>query len=268
MCHTNNYRIFLFQPTPMIKQNRPQALTVRPQPPSIPGTSMTTRAPIFYKQHTPSAMTEAKSLPLGVPAFKPLQAPANNAALDNTINQTPTNSLQQVRQKLHQPVPTTMPLDAQQKQMLMQQLQQQQNLQQQLQQQHLLQKPQQQHRPQHLPQSTFSRKAAMYQYPAPNLALANMSFIQSQLAMQALHQPSAAALTANYAPKYAPVPISPAAGPFKLAVPAFQAMPSSVSRISTGQIVHLDVNGKTEAINQNTIYASHVKREVRFHIFF
>lgn len=249
----------------MIKQNRPQALTVRPQPPSVPVTTMTTRAPIFYKQHTPAAMTEAKSLPLGVPAFKPLKSAATQAAATgNAVNNpTPSNSLQLMRQKLHQPVPATMPLDAQQKQLLMQQLQQQQNLQQQLQQQHLLQKPQQQIRSQHTPQNTFSRKAAMYQYPAPNLALANMSFIQSQLAMQGLYQPSAAALTANYAPKYAPVPISPAAGPFKVAVPAFQAMPSSVSRISTGQIVHLDVNGKTEALNQNSIYSSHVKREVR-----
>lgn len=247
----------------MIKQNHPQALTVRPQPPSVPMPTMTTRAPIFYKQHTPAAMTEAKSLPLGVPAFRPLKSGATQATAVNAVNQAPTNSVQMMRQKLHQPMPATMPVDAQQKQLMMQQLQQQQNLQQQLQQQHLLQKPQQQIRPQHTPQHTFSRKAAMYQYPAPNLALANMSFIQSQLAMQGLHQPSAAALTANYAPKYAPVPISPAAGPFKVAVPAFQSMPSSVSRISTGQIVHLDVNGKTEALNQNSIYASHVKREVR-----
>lgn len=34
--------------------------------------------------------------------------------------------------------------------------------------------------------------------------------------------------------------ISPQANAFKVSVPAFQALPSSVSRISSGQIVHVD----------------------------
>lgn len=46
-------------------------------------------------------------------------------------------------------------------------------------------------------------------------------------------------------------------------VPAFQAMPSSVSRISTGQIVQLDTHN--EVINQNPVYtSSNVKREVSY----
>lgn len=44
-------------------------------------------------------------------------------------------------------------------------------------------------------------------------------------------------------------------------VPAFQAMPSSVSRISTGQIVQLDSNN--EILNKNAVLANmQVKREV------
>lgn len=160
-------------------------------------------------------------------------------------------------------------MEAEKNQLLLQRIHQSQPMQQQSMQQQPMQQMQQmqqiqqmQHQHQYSPQNTFSRKAAMYQFPAPNLALANMTFIQSQLAMQGLSQPIAAALTANYAPKYSPVPISPAAGPFKPQVPAFQAMPSSVSRISTGQIVHLDLNGKSEPINPNSIYSTNVKREV------
>lgn len=43
----------------------------------LPPHPVTTRAPIFYKRNTPQAMTEAQSLPLGVPIFKPLRAPTN-----------------------------------------------------------------------------------------------------------------------------------------------------------------------------------------------
>lgn len=43
----------------------------------LPPQPATTRAPIFYKRNTPQAMTEAQSLPLGVPAFRPLRTPTN-----------------------------------------------------------------------------------------------------------------------------------------------------------------------------------------------
>lgn len=43
----------------------------------LPPHPTTTRAPIFYKRNTPQAMTEAQSLPLGVPAFKPLRTATN-----------------------------------------------------------------------------------------------------------------------------------------------------------------------------------------------
>lgn len=245
------YVLFSRQPPPPVKQNHPQALTARPQQPAVAMTPMTTRAPIFYKQKTAPGMTEAKSLPLGVPAFKPLKTPATLAIYDGATSPipTPTNNLQLMKQKLHQPGMGSPPMDAQKKQLMMQ--------------------LQRQQPPKQPGQQTFSRKVAMFQYPnGPNLALANATFIQSQLAMQGMHpRPQSAALSAsNYAPvfaqKYAPVPISPAAGPFKVAVPAFQSMPSSVSRISTGQIVHLDVNGKAEAVNPNSIYASNIKRDV------
>lgn len=231
------------QPTPAVKQNLPQALT--PQAPLMP---ITTRAPIFYKQNRPVAMTEAKSLPLGVPAFKPIKTPPSLAIMDrsDTAKAPNTNNLQSVKQKLHQPVPGVPSIENQKNQQLIQQIQQQQR--------------------QQYPatQNTFAHKPAMYQFPAPNLSLANMTFIQSQLKMQAQgpQGPSAAALTGNIQPRYAPVAISPAAGPFKPQVPAFQAMPSSVSRISTGQIVHLDLNRKGDAVNPNSIYSTNVKREV------
>lgn len=44
-------------------------------------------------------------------------------------------------------------------------------------------------------------------------------------------------------------------------VPAFQAMPSSVSRIVTGQIVQLDSNN--EVMNKENYQSKTVKREVR-----
>lgn len=129
----------------------------------------TTRAPIFYKRNTPQAMTEAQSLPLGVPAFKPLKS-------------TVTTNIQSMLKKTSE-----------------------------------------------LPSP--SRKDALHQYPAPNLSAANMTFIQSQLAQQA---------NSN---KIAPMVISPQANAFKVPVPAFTALPSqlhTISRISTGQIVHSD----------------------------
>lgn len=126
----------------------------------------TTRAPIFYKRNTPQAMTEAQSLPLGVPAFKPLK-PSVSTNIQSMIKRT-----------------TELPA---------------------------------------------TRKDALHQYPAPNLQAANLTFIQSQLA-QSPAQNS----------KKPPMVISPQANAFKVPVPAFQALPSSVSRISTGQIIHTD----------------------------
>lgn len=121
-------------------------------------------------------MTEAKSLPLGVPAFKPLKAGV--------------------------PLPPTLESNIQS----------------------MVHKKQME-----ASQNAFNRKAALYQFPAPNLTAANLSFIQSQLAQQ------------NHAAKRKdPMVISPQANAFK--VPAFQALPSSVSRISTGQIVHANSN--------------------------
>lgn len=126
----------------------------------------TTRAPIFYKRNTPQAMTEAQSLPLGVPAFRPLKSAA-------------ATNIQSIMKKTND-VPAT-------------------------------------------------RKEALHQYPAPNLSAANLTFIQSQLAQNA---------NAN---KINPMVISPQANAFnRPAVPAFQALPSSVSRIPNGQIVHTD----------------------------
>ncbi|XP_055301869.1 uncharacterized protein LOC129568231 isoform X2 [Sitodiplosis mosellana] len=132
-----------------------------------PGALMpsTTRAPIFYKRNTPQAMTEAQSLPLGVPAFRPLKTSA-------------TNNIQTLLKKASD--------------------------------------------------STVTRNGALHQYPAPDLTAANLTFIQTQLA----HTNAAGPI------KTKPMVISPQANAFK--VPAFQALPSSVSRISTGQIVHTD----------------------------
>lgn len=126
----------------------------------------TTRAPIFYKRNTPIAMTEAQSLPLGVPAFRPLK-PSTTTNIQSMFKKTTD--------------------------------------------------------------TTATRKGALHQYAAPNLSIANMTFIQSQ---QLAH--------ANAGIKTNPMVISPQANAFKVAVPAFQALPSSVSRISTGQIVHVD----------------------------
>lgn len=136
----------------------------------------TTRAPIFYKRNTPQAMTEAQSLPLGVPAFRPLKPSAT------------TNIQSMVRRTTELPA---------------------------------------------------TRKEALHQYPAPNLSAANLTFIQSQLAAQ---NPAR-----NH--KTPPMVISPQANAFKVPVPAFQALPSFVSRISTGQIIHSDDVRKPVANN-------------------
>lgn len=135
----------------------------------------TTRAPIFYKRNTPQAMTEAQSLPLGVPAFKPLKSVAAATSVQSMIrkaNEVPSTS-----------------------------------------------------------------KDALQQYPAPNLSAANFTFIQSQRAQ------NAGPASAN------PMVISPQANAFKVPVPAFQALPSFVSRISTGQIVHTDNEFRKPATN-------------------
>lgn len=121
-------------------------------------------------------MTEAKSLPLGVPAFKPLKAGIP----------LPPSLESNIQTMVHK------------KQM-------------------------------EASHNAFNRKAALYQFAAPNLTAANVSFIQSQLAQQS-----------HAAKRKDPMVISPQANAFK--VPAFQALPSSVSRISTGQIVHANSN--------------------------
>lgn len=128
----------------------------------------TTRAPIFYKRNTPQAMTEAQSLPLGVPAFRPLKT-------------SPLNNIQSMLKTAND--------------------------------------------------ATVTRNGgAMHQYPAPDLMAANLTFIQTQLAQSNAAGPINAK----------PMVISPQANAFKVPVPAFQALPSSVSRISSGQIVHAD----------------------------
>lgn len=108
-------------------------------------------------------MTEAHSLPLGVPAFRPLKT-------------STTTNIQSMLKKTSD--------------------------------------------------SPGVRKGALHQYPAPNLSAANLTFIQSQL--------NAAAGKTN------PMVISPQANAFKVPVPAFQALPSLVSRMPTGQIVNTD----------------------------
>lgn len=141
----------------------------------------TTRAPIFYKRNTPQAlMTEAQSLPLGVPAFKPLKTSA-------------TTNIQSMLKKTNE--------------------------------------------------ASATRKSALHQYPAPNLMAANLTFIQTQIA-----QANGGAIKTN------PMVISPQANAFKVPVPAFQALPSSVSRISSGQIVHTDneIRKSTSPVEQYT----------------
>lgn len=154
----------------------------------------TTRAPIFYKRNTPQAMTEAQSLPLGVPAFRPLKPSAT------------TNIQSMIKRTTESPIP---------------------------------------------------RKEALHQYPAPNLSAANLTFIQSQLAQH----PSR-----NH--KTPPMVISPQANAFKVPVPAFQALPSSVSRISSGQIIHSDDVRRAAANNAlNLNQYSTIKRvEVSFRV--
>lgn len=92
----------------------------------------------------------------------------------------------------------------------------------------------------------------------PNLAVANLTFIQQQLQRQ-----HPGMTQAN------PMVISPQANAFRVPVPAFQALPSSVSRAPNGQILH--ANGdyrKTIASNAietggfSTIHRSDVRCEV------
>lgn len=120
----------------------------------------TTRAPIFYKRNTPQAMTEAQSLSLSVPAFKPLKSTTNIQSMLKKPNES----------------------------------------------------------------SSLNRRGAIYQQATPNLAAANLTFIQSQLMQQ------------NAGARINPMVISPQANAFR--VPAFQALPTSVARISSGQIIH------------------------------
>lgn len=150
----------------------------------------TTRAPIFYKKSKPVAMTEAKSLPLGVPAFKPLKSMA-----------TMETNIQQIAKKN---------ADA-----------------------------------------AFNRKAALYQFVAPNLSVANESFIHTQMAQQMQQM--------NGHNRRNPMVISPQANAFT--VPAFQALPSSVSRISTGQIVNVNKIAAHKATINN--YSSVQRIDVR-----
>lgn len=155
----------------------------------------TTRAPIFYKRNTPQAMTEAQSLPLGVPAFKPLKT-------------STTTNIQTMLKKAND--------------------------------------------------ISATRKGALHQYPAPDLMAANLTFIQTQLA-----QTNAAA-----GPIISrPMVISPQANAFKNPVPAFQALPSSVSRISTGQIVHTDGIRKTSPATEqySTIQRIDVSKQIEYH---
>lgn len=156
----------------------------------------TTRAPIFYKRNTPQAMTEAQSLPLGVPAFRPLKTSA-------------TTNIQTMLKKASD--------------------------------------------------ISATRKGALHQYPAPDLMAANLTFIQSQLA-----QTNAA--TGPIISR--PMVISPQANAFKNPVPAFQALPSSVSRISTGQIVHTDneIRKVSPATEQySTIQRIDVSKQIKYH---
>lgn len=166
----------------------------------------TTRAPIFYKRNTPIAMTEAKSLPLGVPAFRPLKTPA----LPNLMK-----NVQSIAAKKQND----------------------------------------------LTPNEFNRKAALYQFQAPNLSAANLSFIQSQMTLQNHHTKK----------RVNPMVISPQANAFK--VPAFQALPSSVSRISTGQIVHANSNiGKMSGIQRVDVnyllLSKHFSKLILFYFFF
>lgn len=154
--------------------NQPYAFAFKPNTLQVPGMPSTTRAPIFYKRNTPQAMTEAQSLPLGVPAFKPLKS-------------STTTNIQSMLKKT-----SDAPLNYGRKPAL-----------------HPHQQP------------------GLHPYPAPNLSAANLTFIQSQLMQK---HPLGA--------KPNPMVISPQANAFK--VPAFQALPESVSRISNGQIVHAD----------------------------
>lgn len=85
--------------------------------------------------------------------------------------------------------------------------------------------------------TTPIRNGALHQYAGPNLSAANLTFIQTQLMQQnpSMNRPN-------------PMVISPQANAFK--VPAFQALPASVSRIPNGQIIRADNdNRKLAGVN-------------------
>lgn len=62
-----------------------------------------TRAPIFYKRSSPIGMTEAHSLPLGVPAFKPLK----DFKLPSALKSTSSSLSSTVNHKVNDVTPTT-----------------------------------------------------------------------------------------------------------------------------------------------------------------
>lgn len=177
------------QPIDKRNMNQPYQFAFKPNfKPAMLAMPSTTRAPIFYKRNTPQAMTEAQSLPLGVPAFKPLKSTTNIQSM--------------------------------------------------------LKKPN---------ESSLNRRGAMHQQASPNLSAANLTFIQSQLMQQ----------NGGIA-KTNPMVISPQANAFR--VPAFQALPASVSRISNGQIIHANNDIRKATTNSvigqtsgyNTIQVSRV----------
>ncbi|XP_037041412.1 uncharacterized protein LOC119078071 isoform X1 [Bradysia coprophila] len=151
-----------------IQQNKPQAWTARPPP------------AIYQKPKNGLAMTEAVSLPLGVPAFRPVP-------------------------KTYSVLSTQPPMTA--------------------------------------AQSSFNRKV-MQQRPM-QIQLANVTYVKpvrvQTSVVQSIPKPQMEQTSTQFT------------------VPAFQALPQSVTKISSGQIVQLD---SKKAVNTNTIYPSnYVKRE-------
>lgn len=188
--------MFFFSQSSTAGEKRSASDEKRSAGPAFPykyaGMPSTTRAPIFYKRNTPQAMTEAQSLPLGVPAFKPIKTSA-------------TTNIQSMLRKTSELVAT--------------------------------------------------RKGALHQYPAPNLSAANLTFIQSQLAL-----PNAGPSKMN------PMVISPQANAFKVPVPAFQALPSSVLRGPSGQIVHADKDIRKSSTPGIEHYSTIHRIDVRLYI--
>lgn len=75
------------QPIPQIQQNKPQAWTARPPP-------------VIYQKANAPAMTEAISLPLGVPPFRPV--PKTYSVLST---KPPTNAQNTFNKKVMQQRP-------------------------------------------------------------------------------------------------------------------------------------------------------------------